>query len=82
MEKPIIIYPDAYTVEPSPHHMGCECGQHEGYGFFRELNTWKISPECPYHAYAAANPDSHAIPWNCPTFYDGCNCNNPDWYKD
>jgi hypothetical protein len=35
---------------------------------------WQIRDECPYHSYAAAHPDDHQIPWNCPTFYDGCNC--------
>lgn len=27
-----------------------------------------------YRARAAAAPWDHRIPWNCPTFYDGCNC--------
>jgi len=33
-----------------------------------------IRPDCKYHATAARWPEYHAIPWNCPTFYDTCNC--------
>lgn len=33
-----------------------------------------VLPECRYHAAAAANPRDHRIPWNCPTYWDGCNC--------
>jgi hypothetical protein len=29
---------------------------------------------CLYHYAARLQPDNHRIPWNCPTFYDGCNC--------
>lgn len=39
---------------------------------------WRIRPECTYHAAAAANPRNHSIPWNCPTYYDGCNCDKPE----
>jgi hypothetical protein len=35
---------------------------------------WQLNPECGYHQLAARNPGDHRIPWNCPTFYDGCNC--------
>ena len=35
---------------------------------------WTIDPECPYHKAAAASPQDHSIPWNCPTYHDGCNC--------
>jgi len=35
---------------------------------------WKINENCNYHAVAARYPHNHAIPWNCPTYYDGCNC--------
>lgn len=30
--------------------------------------------KCLYHYAAAAQPGNHRIPWNCPTYYDGCNC--------
>jgi hypothetical protein len=29
---------------------------------------------CLYHYAAQLQPDNHRIPWNCPTYYDGCNC--------
>jgi len=35
---------------------------------------WEFNPECQYHATAAKYRANHAIPWNCPTYYDGCNC--------
>jgi hypothetical protein len=35
---------------------------------------WRIDPDCPYHLAAAADPGNHRIPWNCPTYWDGCNC--------
>lgn len=31
-------------------------------------------PGCAYHAAAARNPRDHRIPWNCRTYWDGCNC--------
>jgi hypothetical protein len=33
-----------------------------------------VLPECGYHQVAADHPDDHSIPWNCPTYWDGCNC--------
>ncbi|MFA7267040.1 MAG: hypothetical protein WC054_12075 [Candidatus Nanopelagicales bacterium] len=36
--------------------------------------AWEISDTCEYHATAAKYPMHHGIPWNCPTYYDGCNC--------
>ena len=33
-----------------------------------------ISPDCLYHYAASLQPDNHRIPWNCPTYYDGCTC--------
>lgn len=35
---------------------------------------WDIDPECEYHQLAARYPHDHRIPWNCPTYYDGCHC--------
>lgn len=29
---------------------------------------------CVYHYAAQLQPGNHRIPWNCPTYYDGCNC--------
>ncbi len=37
---------------------------------------WQIDPACVYHATAAKYPHNHTIPWNCPTYHDGCNCHN------
>jgi hypothetical protein len=46
------------------HEMGgCTCNPH------------KPDPEiCLYHYAATKQPNNHRIPWNCPTYYDGCNC--------
>jgi hypothetical protein len=33
-----------------------------------------IRDDCPYHNAAKAAPMDHSIPWNCPTYWDGCNC--------
>jgi hypothetical protein len=33
-----------------------------------------ISPDCMYHYAARLQPWNHRIPWNCPTYHDGCNC--------
>lgn len=33
-----------------------------------------VDPACGYHRAAAAAPMDHSIPWNCPTYWDGCNC--------
>ena len=35
---------------------------------------WQIESDCQYHATAARYPSNHGISWNCPTFYDKCNC--------
>lgn len=43
--------------------------------------VWKIDPKCPYHALAAEFPDDHSIPWNCPTYWDGCNCDDPEFAR-
>lgn len=45
--------------------LGCVCGGDSG-----EPDT----ENCMYHYAASLQPDNHRIPWNCPTFYDGCNC--------
>lgn len=49
---------------------GCICG-FERVG---EKIKWNIKPECEYHAKAFRYPNNHGIPWNCPTYWDGCNC--------
>ena len=38
-------------------------------------NTHQPGPsQCLYHYAAQLQPSNHRIPWNCPTYYDGCNC--------
>lgn len=55
-----------------PHHGGCICK----YVYDENKKPkWTIDPKCKYHATAAKYPSNHAIPWNCPTYWDGCNCN-------
>jgi hypothetical protein len=44
---------------------GCSCPTHD-----------VVDPDCLYHYAASVQPDNHHIPWNCPTYYDGCNCAN------
>jgi len=48
---------------------GCKATQRPDGGY-----DWEINPDCEYHAQAARYPSDHSIPWNCPTFWDGCNC--------
>jgi hypothetical protein len=51
---------------------GCTCG-----AVRREAPDPK---SCLYHYAAALQPWNHRIPWNCPSYYDGCNCDGG--YKD
>jgi hypothetical protein len=44
---------------------GCTCG------FGRDH---VVRDDCMYHLAARLQPWNHRIPWNCPTYYDGCNC--------
>src|SRR6266568_4818949 len=42
----------------------------------------RIDPAmCPYHLAAKLQPWNHRIPWNCPTFHDGCNCEDGPFYE-
>lgn len=36
--------------------------------------------ECRYHAAAKQQPWNHRIPWNCPTYWDGCNCEGGPYF--
>lgn len=38
---------------------------------------WKIRDDCRYHVFALKFAGDHRIPWNCPTYWDGCNCASP-----
>ena len=46
---------------------GCTCGATCRPGF-------TPSEDCAYHLAARLQPGNHSIPWNCPAYYDGCNC--------
>jgi hypothetical protein len=52
-------------------HGGCTCQRSTGESHVYDLG---VDSACGYHAAAAQNPDDHRIPWNCPTYWDGCNC--------
>lgn len=41
-----------------------------------------IKPGCGYHAAAKRQPWNHRIPWNCPTYWDGCNCPGGPYFVD
>ena len=63
-------------MPPGQKIPSCVCNNGE-YGATRLPDggyEWNLDPECPYHQLAAKYPHDHRIPWNCPTFYDGCNC--------
>ena len=38
------------------------------------LGEWNFNPDCGYHNAAKEQPWNHSIPWNCPTYWDCCNC--------
>lgn len=46
---------------------GCICRHDKDKG-------WQFKENCGYHKLARAYPYDHSIAWNCPTYYDGCNC--------
>lgn len=35
-----------------------------------------------YFRIAAENPEDHRIPWNCPSYWDGCNCKLDGTFAD
>ena len=66
---------------------GCICVIKDGdpYGYTDNGDgtyTWRINPECGYHQAAAAQSWNHRTPWNCPTYWDGCNCDDPDYGRE
>lgn len=48
---------------------GCTCGGRE------------VKAGCMYHYAASLQPWNHRIPWNCPNYYDGCNCEGGPFYE-
>ena len=55
---------------------GCICSRNPNWYTEKEDGSYvfDLDPECGYHGVAAEHPDDHRIPWNCPTYWDGCNC--------
>lgn len=58
-----------------PYQYGCH---KDGDGSW----SWNVNPKCKYHAAAKRQPWNHTIPWNCPTFLDGCNCKGGPYVLD
>lgn len=57
--------------------LGCTCNAHTRARSVVACTTDAHEPDfenCMYHLGASLQPWNHRIPWNCPTFYDGCNC--------
>lgn len=49
---------------------GCTCG----------TPCREVKDSCMYHFAASLQPWNHRIPWNCPAYYDGCNCEGGPFY--
>lgn len=45
----------------------------------RPLNVSDLGPH--YREGAELQPWNHRIPWNCPTYWDGCNCDDGPFYE-
>jgi hypothetical protein len=57
---------------------GCICsGLNDPKEVMKDPTKWRIDPDCIYHQMAKKYPKDHSIPWNCPTYWDGCNCKKP-----
>lgn len=57
---------------------GCKCI----WDIEDNVSHWTRNPDCAYHNAAERQPWNHHIPWNCSTYYDGCNCKDgPYFYK-
>lgn len=44
--------------------------------------VWDNDPNCMYHRAAELQPWNHRIAWNCPTYYDGCNCEGGPYFDE
>jgi hypothetical protein len=53
---------------------GCTCG-------WQALHDKTPDRDCLYHYAAALQPWNHRLPWNCPAYYDGCNCDGGPFYE-
>jgi len=57
---------------------GCICSRlNDPEVVMKDPTKWVIDPKCIYHQMAKKYPANHSIPWNCPTYWDGCNCDRP-----
>lgn len=65
---------------------GCTCSRAPGFGCGAlgadGAYEWAVHPACAYHAQAAEQPLNHRVPWNCPSYWDGCNCVGGPLYAD
>lgn len=66
-------------VEAMSERASCICADPKHPRFKEFTDAWSrgeelADPDCKYHQQAAAAPMDHSIPWNCPTYWDGCNC--------
>lgn len=57
---------------------GCTCQRFDAEA---GKHTYGSVP-CRYHEGAAQQPWNHRIPWNCPTYWDGCNCEGGPYFYE
>jgi hypothetical protein len=69
-----------YPVHPPRSEVihGCTCQKFNPDTQKHEYDLG-VDSKCDYHRYAALHPEDHRSPWNCPTYWDGCNC--PDYER-
>lgn len=57
---------------------GCTCQRFDAEA---GKHTYGSVP-CRYHEGAAQQLWNHRIPWNCPTYWDGCNCEGGPYFYE
>lgn len=57
---------------------GCTCQRFDSES---RTHTYRNAP-CSYHEAAERQPWNHHIPWNCPTYFDGCNCDGGPYFYE
>lgn len=55
---------------------GCTCQRFDSE---TKKHTYGHAP-CRYHEAATRQPWNHRIAWNCPTYWDGCNCEGGPYF--
>lgn len=68
--RPVITHFGEHRRAGYQHH-GCTCSS----GWTKDEHP--IREDCLYHWLAAKFPLDHSIPWNCGSYWDGCNCTRP-----